>query len=142
LPLLGKIAVAFLVIASQVYLHAVLIVFPVAFLVPVVRRVWVQAADIFLGGWYWRTIGPTHRRGVSRLRRTPVMRRAIGGVRVARLRYLCAWRLWRYHPRYRGATAQRRISLIEPVRLWRRGELDTYVGKPLLSGGSHHKAPR
>lgn len=143
LPLLAKLAIVFVMIASQVYLHAVLILFPVAFLVPVVRRIWVQVADLTLGGWYWRTFGRVHRRVVSRLRQTPVARGAVGAIRVTRLRYLCAWRLWRYHPRYRRASSRRRLNLIEPLRLWRRGELDTYVGKPLLSGGSHHcAAPR
>lgn len=134
LPLIAKILVVIVLITSQVYLHAVLIVFPVAFLVPVVRRIWVQAADVALGGWYRRTFGPWHRRFMARLRRLPVVRGAIGAVRVTRIRYLCAWRLWRYHPRYRSASARRKLSLIEPIRLWRRGELDTYIGRPLLSG--------
>jgi hypothetical protein len=132
LPLAVKIAVVIVMIASQIYLHAVLILFPIAFLVPVVRRVWVQVADVTLGGWYWQTFGAWHRRFVARLRRMPVVRGAIGAVRVARIRYLCAWRLWRYHPRYRAASARRKLSLIEPVRLWHRGELDLYVGRPLF----------
>ena len=49
LPLWGKLAVVFVMITSQVYLHAVLIVFPIAFLVPIVRRIWVQIADLALG---------------------------------------------------------------------------------------------
>lgn len=134
LPLALKLLSVFVLIASQVYLHSVLIVFPVAFLVPVVRRIWVQAADITLGGWYWRTFGRAHRRIAAWARRLPVVRGMIGALRVARIRYLCAWRLWRYDPRYRKASARRRLSLIEPVRLWRRGKLDAYIGRPLLSG--------
>lgn len=134
LPLIAKILVVIVLITSQVYLHAVLIVFPIAFLVPVIRRIWVQVADVALGGWYRRTFGGLHRRMMARLRRLPGVRAAIGAVRVARIRYLCAWRLWRYHPRYRTASARRKLSLIEPIRLWRRGELDAYIGQPLLSG--------
>ena len=38
-----KLAIVAALIASQVYLHFLLILFPIAFLVPVVRRLWVQA---------------------------------------------------------------------------------------------------
>jgi hypothetical protein len=133
MPLWAKLVTVFVLIASQVYLHSLLIVFPIAFLVPVVRRIWVQAADVFLGGWYWRTFGRLHRRIVSRWRRLPLVRNAIGAMRVARIRYLCAWRLWRYDPRYRKGLGKRQLSLIEPIRLWRRGELDRYIGRPLLA---------
>jgi hypothetical protein len=134
MPLWAKLVTVFVLIASQVYLHSLLIVFPIAFLVPVVRRLWVQAADIALGGWYWQNFGRLHRRIVSRLRRLPLVRGMIGALRVARIRYLCAWRLWRYDPRYRKGLGKRQLSLIEPMRLWRRGELDRYVGRPLLAG--------
>lgn len=142
LPLLAKVAVVIVMIASQVYLHAVLILFPIAFLVPVVRRIWVQVADVALGGWYWQTFGAWHRRFVARLKRLPGVRHAIGAVRVARIRYLCAWRLWRYHPRYRTASARRKLSLVEPLRLWWRGELDLYVGRPLLGGRARRDTER
>ena len=40
-----------------------------------------------------------------------------------------------HDPRYRDpVTNKRRVSLVEPVRLWWRGELDGYVGHPLLAG--------
>jgi hypothetical protein len=134
MPLWAKLATVFVLIASQVYLHSLLIVFPIAFLVPVVRRIWVQAADIALGGWYWRTFGRLHSRVASRISHLPLVRSVIGALRVARIRYLCAWRLWRYDPRYRKGLGKRQLSLIEPIRLWRRGELDRYIGRPLLAG--------
>jgi hypothetical protein len=135
LPFLLKLLVVGVAIASQIYLHSLLIVFPVAFLVPAVRQVWVRTADFVLGGWYWRTFGRLHRRISARLRRLPVVRSAVGATRVMRIRYLCAWRRWRYDPKYRKArSSRRRLSMIEPVRLLWRGELDTYIGRPLLSG--------
>lgn len=112
-----------------------LILFPIAFLAPVVQRLWGQAADIAFAGWYWRVFGERHRALVARLRRWPVTRSIIGGIRVLRIRYLCAWRLWRYDPRYRKTDVHaRRVSLIEPIRLWRQGGLDGYIGRPLLAG--------
>jgi hypothetical protein len=60
------------------------------------------------------------------------VREVVGAVRLARTRYLRAWRPWRYDPRYRRAASGKQIiSFIEPVRLWWRGELDDYVGRPL-----------
>ena len=135
LGLAWKLVIVAGLIWSQIYLHTLLIIFPIAFLVPVVRRLWVQAADLLLGSWYWRTFGPWHRRALATLRTLPVVRHVIGAARLTRMRYLCAWRLWRYHPRYRDPqTNLRRVSLLEPWRLWWRGELDLYVGRPLLSG--------
>ena len=135
LPLALKLIAVAVLIASQVYLHALLIIFPVAFLVPVVRRVWVRTADLMFGHWYWRTFGGAHRSAVATMKRLPLVRQLIGGMRLTRLRYLSAWRLWRYHPRYRNAeTGRPQVNLWEPVRLWWRGELDGYIGRPLLSG--------
>jgi hypothetical protein len=137
LPLVGKLAIVAALIASQLYLHSLLVLFPIAFLVPVVRRVWVQTADLLFGGWYWRTFGTKHRAVVRFLRDTFGVREVIGAARLLRLRYLSAWRLWRHDPRYRCPHTNKRIvSLIEPVRLWRRGELDGYIGRPLLCGRS------
>lgn len=130
-----KLAIVAVLIASQVYLHTLLIVFPIAFLVPVVRRLWIQVADLLFGSWYWRKFGQFHRSAVATLQTLPVVRSVIGAGRLTRLRYLCAWRLWKYDPRYRDPlTARRRLSMTEPMRLWWRGELDRYVGSPLLSG--------
>lgn len=138
LPLAGKLVIVAALIASQVYLHTVLIVFPVAFLVPVVRRLWVRLADLMFGKWYWRTFGSRHRKLVAWLRTLPLVRGIIGWGRVTRIRYLAAWRLWKYHPRYFDPTKGRRVvSFSEPLRLWWRGELDGYIGRPLLAGKMH-----
>jgi hypothetical protein len=135
LPLYLKLVVVGGLIASQVYLHFLLVIFPIAFLVPVVRSLWVRVADLLFGSWYWKTFGNAHRATVAAIRALPLVRPFTEGIRLVRLRYLYAWRLWRYHPRYRDAARNaRQVSLIEPVRLWRRGELDGYVGRPLLSG--------
>jgi hypothetical protein len=132
-----KLAIVAALIASQLYLHFLLILFPIAFLVPVVRRAWVQAADMLFGSWYWRTFGPTHRALVASLRRQPGVRHVVGGARLTRIRYLRAWRLWKYDPRYRDPqTGKHEVSFIEPARLWWRGELDGYVGRHLLRGGA------
>ena len=136
LSIFVKVLVVVVLITSQIYLHTVLILFPIAFLVPVVRNLWVRGADLVFGKWYWRTFGAAHRAAVNVLRRMPVIRSLIGATRLLRIRYLCAWRLWRYHPRYRNPeSTHRRVSLLEPIRLWRRGELDRYIGRPLLARG-------
>jgi hypothetical protein len=71
----------------------------------------------------------------------PGCRHLIGAARIARLRYLCAWRTWKYEPHYRhAATNERVVSFAEPLRLWWRGELDRYVGRPLLSGSEHARS--
>jgi hypothetical protein len=69
--------------------------------VPVVRRLWVRAADLLFGSWYWKAFGRRHRAAVAFLRRQPGVRHVIGAGRLARIRYLRAWRLWKYDPRYR-----------------------------------------
>ena len=103
LHLAWKLAIVATLIASQVYLHFLLILFPIAFLVPVVRRVWVRAADLAVGRWYWKALGRRHRAIVAFLRTLPGVRHVIGAVRLTRIRYLRAWRLWKYDPRYRHA---------------------------------------
>jgi hypothetical protein len=135
LPLIGKLAIVAALITSQLYLHSLLVLFPIAFLVPIVRRLWVQSADLLFGGWYWRTFGQTHRSVVRFLSGLFGVRQMMGAARLTRLRYLYAWRLWKHDPRYRCQDTNRRVvSLAEPIRLWRRRELDGYVGRPLLSG--------
>lgn len=142
LPLVVKLLVVAGLIASQIYLHFLLVVFPIAFLVPVVRKLWVRVADVLFGSWYWKTFGNTHRTTVAAMRRLPFVRPVTEGFRLLRLRYLYAWRLWKYDPRYRDPeTNARHISLVEPFRLWWRGELDGYVGRPLLSGGRREVMP-
>ena len=78
LHLVWKLAIVAALIASQVYLHFLLILFPIAFLVPVVRRTWVQAADVLFGQWYWKAFGRAHRAAVAFLRRQPGVRHVIG----------------------------------------------------------------
>lgn len=135
LTLPAKLIVVGLMIAVQLYLHWMLIIFPIGFLVPIVRRVWVQAADAAFGGWYWQTFGKWHRKFLRTARNMPIVRHMMGAMHLTRLRYLTAWRLWRHHPRYRDAkTSTRVVSIIEPFRLLMRGELDQYVGRPLLAG--------
>lgn len=135
LHIVWKLAIVAALITSQVYLHTLLVVFPIAFLVPVVRQLWVRTADLVFGAWYWRKFGATHRAIERFLRNLFGVRTLLGGLRLLRLRYLYAWRLWKHDPRYRNPETNRRVvSLAEPIRLWRRGELDRYVGKPLLCG--------
>jgi hypothetical protein len=135
LHLAWKLAIVATLIASQIYLHFLLILFPIAFLVPVVRRLWVRAADLAVGRWYWKALGRRHRAIVAFLRTLPGVRHVIGAARLTRIRYLRAWRLWKYDPRYRHlGTGQRQVSFAEPIRLWWRGELDGYVGRHLLCG--------
>ena len=84
-----------------------------------------------------------HRATVARLRHLPPFRQIVGATRLARIRYLCAWRLWKYDPRYRKPDGtEREVSFIEPLRLWWRGELDRYVGHPLLAGDAQAPSPR
>lgn len=143
LHLAWKLAIVATLIASQVYLHFLLILFPIAFLVPVVRRLWVRAADLLFAGWYWKAFGRQHRAAVAFLRTLPGIRHVIGSVRLTRIRYLCAWRLWKYDPRYRRPErARRQVSFIEPMRLWWRGELDAYVGHHLLCGAERARIGR
>lgn len=138
LHLAWKLIIVAALIVSQVYLHTMLIVFPIAFLVPVVRRIWVRAADIMFGAVYWKKFGNRHRKIVSWLRNLPGSRQVIGWVRLTRIRYLTAWRLWKYHPRYLDSgTGRRVVSFVEPIHLWWRGELDGYIGRPLLAGNPH-----
>jgi hypothetical protein len=134
LHLFWKLAIVGVLIASQIYLHFLLIIFPIAFLVPVVRRLWIQAADLLFGTWYWQTFGRLHRAALVALKGLPGWREVAGAMRLWRIRYLCAWRLWKHDPRYRTPEADARlISFAEPLRLWWRGDLDRYIGRPLLA---------
>ena len=135
LHLFWKLAIVAVLIASQIYLHFLLIIFPIAFLVPVVRRLWIQAADLLFGTWYWQTFGRLHRAAVAALKALPGWRQLVDAIRLWRIRYLCAWRVWKYDPRYRIPEDDTRlISFAEPLRLWWRGDLDRYIGRPLLAG--------
>ncbi len=134
LHLVWKLVIVAGLIASQVYLHFLLILFPIAFLVPVIRRAWIAIGDTLFGSLYktkMRRVNTAIRRT---LWRTPGYPQAVAGVRLVRMRYLCAWRRWRYDACYRTEKGERRVSLIEPVRLWWRGELDRYRDRPLMAG--------
>lgn len=135
LHLVWKLVLVAALIASQVYLHFLLIVFPIAFLVPVVRRAWITVGDTLFGTLYRKKMQRVHNTIRRALWRTPGYPQMIGGLRLMRMRYLCAWRRWRYDATYRDAqTGSRHLSIVEPVRLWRRGELDRYMERPLLAG--------
>lgn len=130
-------------ISAQVYflpsIAAWFVLFPIAFLVPPLLWLWRTVsgwvADTFFGGWYWRKLGRTHRTAMNFMRAIPIIREVRGAWRIARMRYLTAWRMWRYESCYRIAKDERRrISLFEPLRLWWLGELDRYIGRPLLAG--------
>lgn len=137
LHLFWKLCIVAALIASQVYLHFLLIVFPIAFLVPVVRRAWTVAADDMVGTWYRKRMARLHDAIITVVRKVPGYKRVASAARLLRMQYLCAWRLWRYDRRYRDPrTGERMVSLVEPVRLWRQGKLDRYVGHPLLAGES------
>ena len=143
LHLVWKLGIVALLIASQVYLHFLLIIFPIAFLVPFVKRLWIQVVDLLFGGWYWRTFGEVHRAAMAALTSAPGFRHAIGAARLWRIRYLCAWRTWKYDARYRNPEKEQRlVSFGEPLRLWWRGELDRYIGRPLLAGRSAQQGHR
>lgn len=119
-----------------------IVLFPVGFMVPIIMtlRQTVTAflvgmlADSFIAKAYWRTCGHMHREIVTRVKSVPIAREVRGGIYLARLQYLTAWRMWIHAECYRTTKGRRRISLFEPVRLWWRDELKTYVGRPLLSG--------
>ena len=143
LPLWGKFVVVGVMIYTQIHLMpwvaALLVLFPIAFMVPVLVAIrqaitsWI--VDSFFGQWYWRKFGRTHRATTTRLKQVPVARQVRGVLWLVRLQYLTAWRMWKHAPCYRMAKSERRrISLFEPLRLWWRGELSQYVGRPLLSG--------
>lgn len=137
LHLVWKLALVALLIASQVYLHFLLIVFPIAFLVPLVRRAWIVAGDTLFGTLYRKKMQRVHHAIRSALWHTPGYPQMVGALRLARMRYLCAWRRWRYDASYRdGRTGARHVSIVEPMRLWWRGELDRYMDKPLLAGAA------
>jgi hypothetical protein len=137
-----KLGVVAVLIASQVYLHFLLILFPIAFLVPFVRQFWVQAVDIVFGGWYRKTHAARYEAIKAKVKALPGCRQFVGWRRITRLRYLCAWRLWKYDPHYlRPGSHRHTISFIEPMRLWWRGELDRYVGHPLLAGPGRGPPP-
>lgn len=147
LPLWGKLLVVGIAIYGQVHfipwMAAFIVLFPIAFLVPIVRSIkqWLVSffapiiVDSVFGQWYWRRYGVAHRATITKLKTIPGGREIRGLLALIRLQYLTAWRMWKYAPCYQLAKSERRrISLFEPLRLWWCGELNRYVQRPLLSG--------
>lgn len=131
-----------LVITMQVILlptiSQYIILFPVGFMVPVIRgaarRLYSWITDMFLGKLYWNYCGAMHRRAIAWTRSLWLLKTCHGVMRLARLQYLTAWRLWMYDDKYRDQAGELWISFLEPIRLWRSGYLNKYVGRPLFAG--------
>jgi hypothetical protein len=135
-------------IAAQIALLPVIsqyvLLIPIGFLIPMVasgtRRVYAWMADSLLGVTYWRYLGPIHRAAVRKARTLALLHGVRRGVRLIRMRYLCAWRLWKYDPQYRDPSGELWVSVLEPVRLWRQRKLDHYIGRPLFAGRRAERA--
>jgi hypothetical protein len=130
------------VITAQIALLPVIsqyiVLIPIGFMIPVVangaRRIYAWAADSILGATYRRYFGSTHRAASRRLRTLAPVHGLRGGIRLVRMRYLSAWRLWKYDPQYRDSSGELWVSVFEPIRLWREQKLDLYIGRPLFAG--------
>jgi hypothetical protein len=142
-------------IGAQLALFPVLseyvVLIPIGFMIPLVasgsRRSYAWVADSIFAATYKRYFGATHRAAARRLRTVRILQALRGGMRLLRMRYLAAWRLWKYDPRYRDPSGELWVSVFEPIRLWRARKLDGYIGRPLLgrrcapgSGKSSHGA--
>jgi hypothetical protein len=127
-------------VALQIVLFPVLsdyvLLIPIGFMIPLVahgtRRLYAWLADSIFAATYRRYLGSTHRAAARKLRTLAPVHAARGGMRLMRMRYLAAWRLWKYDPCYRDPSGELWVSLFEPVRLWRARKLDLYVGRPLF----------
>lgn len=113
-----------------------IVLFPIGFMIPAFRRVGVMVADSTLVRVYMRIFGRPHRALMRLLGNIPAVRMLIGVVRLARFRYLTAWRLWKYDPKYRTEHGELWISFVEPFRLWRSGYLAEHYRKCRLLAGS------
>jgi len=115
-----------------------LVLFPIGFMIPViaagVRRIYSWAGDLVFAKMYWRYCGRAHYATVNACGRFVPVRVVGRAAGLLRLRYLTAWRLWKYDPRYRDESGELRVSFLEPGRLLRQGKLDVYRGRPLLCG--------
>jgi|GEM_PF-1747272 len=140
-----KFAIVAILITVQVLwvpFAVLFVIFPVGFMVPFIiamRQMIVAVvvgllADSALSRTYWNYFGHMHRSLVQRSKSVPVVREVRGAMYLTRLQYLTAWRMWMHAECYKTTKGRRRISLFEPLRLWWRGELNTYIGRPLLSG--------
>jgi hypothetical protein len=137
-----KVICVALLIATQIMLFPVMsqyvLLIPIGFMIPVVanatRRIYAWMADSIFAATYRRYFGPRHRAAIRRMRAFPLLHAARGAVRLLRMRYLTAWRLWKYDPGYRDPSGELWVSMLEPVRLWRQRKLDVYIGRPLFVG--------
>ncbi|RJR13356.1 hypothetical protein C4585_02245 [Candidatus Parcubacteria bacterium] len=137
-------------IVSIIYLQIVLlpvvseyiVLFPVrtvaTILINIAKRVYGTLGETIFGALYRKYFGKIHNKVVHRARAIWVIQTVRGSRRYIRLQNLTAWRIWMYDPRYRDGSGKRWRSLIEPVRLWRRGELEKYRRRPLLSGNKRN----
>jgi hypothetical protein len=140
LPLVMKVLIASVLVLIQVMLFPTLsdyiLLFPVGFMIPVIvgagRRIFGWIGDLLFCATYQKYFGHVHYKATRRLRKVGWIAKSRGAVRLGRLRYLTAWRLWKYDPCYRRPSGELKRSLIEPVRLWRNGKLDKYRGQPLF----------
>jgi len=128
-------------IAAQIALLPVIsqyvLLIPIGFMIPLMahgaRRFYAWMADSMFAASYRRYLGSTHRTASRKLRTLAPLHGLRGGMRLMRMRYLAAWRLWKYDPRYRDPSGELWVSLFEPIRLWRERKLDLYIGRPLFA---------
>jgi hypothetical protein len=128
-------------IATQIALFPVasqyVLLIPIGFMIPLVahatRRLYAWGADSIFAATYRRYLGAAHRTAARKLRTLAPLNALHAGMRLLRMRYLAAWRLWKYDPRYRDASGELWVSFFEPVRLWRARKLDCYIGRPLFA---------
>lgn len=143
---LEKFLIVFIVIALQAALLPAIaqyiVFFPYRFMIPVVkgaaRWFYSRTSDTFVGVLYWKYCGATHWRVMRAVREYWLVKYVHDGLCLLRLQYLTAWRLWKYDEKYRNEAGELWVSFIEPIRLWRRGTLNRYVGRPLFA--SKYKA--
>src|SRR2546423_10377948 len=110
---------------------------PIGFMIPLVahatRRLYAWVADSIFAATYRRYLGSAHRTAARKLRTLAPVHALQAGMRLLRMRYLAAWRLWKYDPRYRDSSGELWVSFFEPLRLWRARKLDCYIGRPLFA---------
>lgn len=135
-----KLACVAGVVALQIWLFPVLseyvVLIPIGFMIPLVangtRKLYAWAANSIFAATYRRYLGSAHRTAARKLRRLALLQAVREGIRLLRMRYLAAWRLWKYDPRYRNSSGELWVSMFEPIRLWRARKLDCYIGRPLF----------
>ena len=68
------------------------------------RKLYAWAANSIFAATYRRYLGSAHRTAARKLRRLALLQAVREGIRLLRMRYLAAWRLWKYDPRYRNSS--------------------------------------